>query len=198
MITCYFGMPGCGKTTFLAKIARNEIRRIKRGKSKYKYVYSNVFIDGCLKLDYSMLPMYDFSYSLILLDELTLDADSRSFKTFTAGHKEFFLMHRHYKCDIVYATQQYDAVDKKIRDITNYTYYVRKGLFFSTALNIPRGIVIPEQTGDIVQGYHRPKFFQALFKKHVLRVLYYRYFDSYCKPYKPDPPRDLWNSSSSL
>lgn len=193
MITSYFGMPGCGKTTFLAKIAHRELRRIRRGKSKYKRVYSNTYIKGCYKLHYSELPFYDFSYCLILLDELTLDADSRSFKTFTAGHKEFFLMHRHYRCDVVYATQQYDAVDKKIRDITNDTYYVRKGMFFSSAMLIPRGIIIPEQTGDIVQGYHKPRFFQALFKRHVFRPLYYRYFDSYCRPDKDSPPEVMWD-----
>lgn len=38
MIELYFGKPGVGKTTLLVKQAFQELNKIKKGKSKYKYV----------------------------------------------------------------------------------------------------------------------------------------------------------------
>ena len=32
MLTCYFGVPGCGKTTLLTKLAVKELKRIKKGR----------------------------------------------------------------------------------------------------------------------------------------------------------------------
>ena len=47
MITCYFGVPGCGKTTLLTKIAQKELKRIKRCKSPYNHVLTNFYCQGC-------------------------------------------------------------------------------------------------------------------------------------------------------
>ena len=41
----------------------------------------------------------------------------------------FFLLHRHYKSDIIIFTQQWDGLDKRIRVITDRVYYVYKGAF---------------------------------------------------------------------
>ena len=77
MITCFFGLPGCGKSTLLAKIATQELKRIRKGKSRYRRVLSNYYIKGCQKLVFSELGRVDMSESLILIDEISLDADSR-------------------------------------------------------------------------------------------------------------------------
>ena len=126
MVTCFFGLPGCGKSTFLAMLAQKELKRIARGRSKYERVLTNFYVDGCYKVDYDDLGKYEIENSLILLDELTLFADSRDYKLFTSAKKYFFLMHRHYNCDIVYFTQQWDGIDKKIRDITSDLFYLKK------------------------------------------------------------------------
>ena len=126
MIKGYFGLPGSGKTTFLTMIAQKELKRIERGRSAYKRVLTNFYCQGCYMIDYSQLGFYDLSDSLILLDEITLDADSRNFKQFDQFKKKFFLLHRHYSIDVIYFTQQWDGVDKKIRDITHDLYYVKK------------------------------------------------------------------------
>ena len=125
MITCFFGLPGAGKSSMLTKIARKEIKRIERGKSPYRMVLSNYYIEGCYEFRFEDLGVYDMDNCLVLLDELTLDADSRDFKNFNKNLKQFFIMHRHYGVDIVYATQQYDGVDKKIRDLTHDLYYLK-------------------------------------------------------------------------
>lgn len=156
MITCFFGLPGCGKSTLLAKLAYKELKRIKKGKSKYVRVLSNYFIRGCSVLDFDMIGKYDMSNSLILLDEISLDADSRDFKSFSKPLKQFFILHRHYGCDIIYATQQYDGVDRKIRELTQNLYYMKKAGPLTYATAIYRKITITEDS-EIKMGYVLPK-----------------------------------------
>lgn len=182
MFTCYFGFPGCGKTTFLTKIAVKELRKIKRGKSRYDKVLSNVPIGGCYPVDFVRdCGVLDIQNALILIDEITLLADNRDFKNFSKTLKEFCLLHRHYKCDLIYFTQFYNNVDKKIRDITSHTFFVRPLLLGSWAIEIPKAVIIPEQTGEIIQGYKKPKLF-GIKIKYCFKPFYFKYFNSYDKP----------------
>lgn len=158
MISGFFGLPGVGKTSFLAKIAHKENKRIKRGKSKYKRVLTNFYCRDCYRLDFRQLGTYDISNSLILIDEITLEADSRDYKSFSHNLKEFFILHRHYGNDVIYFTQQYDGVDKKIRDLTFDLWYVKKIAWFTIATRIYRTIDINENK-EIVQGYKFPGLF---------------------------------------
>lgn len=196
MIQGYFGLPGSGKTTFLTMIAQKELKKIKKNKSNYDKVLTNFFCDGCYKIDYKDLGHFSIENSLILLDEITLDADSRDFKQFDKFHKSFFLLHRHYNCDVIYFTQQYDGVDKKIRDITSSLYRVKKVAFFSIATQIYRCLDINEQTKEIVQGYRFPNFIERLFcrvHRYCLRPLYYKYFDSWERPDLEDYEYAVWH-----
>lgn len=184
MVSGYFGLPGCGKTTFLAKMAQIELKKIKQGKSKYTTVYTNFYCSGCKKIDFYQLGSYLIEDSLILIDEITLYADSRDFKTFSHAVKEFFLLHRHYNDDIVYFTQHYNNVDKKIRDITFDLWFVRSGriLPISKATRIFRTLDIDENTHDIVHGYRFANLWDKLFGKtnqRCFRPRWYKYFDSY-------------------
>ena len=205
MISGYFGLPGVGKTSFLAKIAYLENRRIRKGKSKYKQVYTNFFCEGCYRLNFRDLGLYDFSDSLILIDEITLEADSRDFKSFTQQLKEFFMLHRHYGCDIVYFTQQYDGLDKKIRDLTFDLWHVRKLGPFTMARRIYRCLDINSESHEIVQGYRFPGFFESVLslffpslfriRRWCFRPRYYRYFDSWDCPELPVYQRLPWSRS---
>lgn len=211
MITGYFGLPGSGKTTYLTMIAQRELRRIARGKSSYERVLTNFYCDGCFRIDYKDLGEYDIRNSLILLDELTLDADSRAFKFFTQSKKMFFIMHRHFNCDVIYFTQQWDGIDKKIRDLTSNLYHVTKcfanvsSVLFrpfqsiSVARRIFRTIEINEYSKEIVTGYRFPTLFERLFgscKQFCFRPRWYRYFDSWEIPCSlPSYPFEVWNRS---
>ena len=180
MIELYFGKPGTGKTTLLVKQALQELKKIKKGKSKYKYVLSNVRIKGIIFVDFDSLSKYMFKDCLILLDEITLDADSREYKNFSKGHKEFFIMHRHFHCDIKLYTQVYNRIDKTIRDIVDRCYYIKKLIPFTFYYEIPSSIIIPEETGEIQQGYIKPTRLQKLLSiKIIYRPKYYKYFDSW-------------------
>lgn len=187
MIIGYFGVPGSGKSTLLSKFAVKELKRIKSGKSKYKDVYTNFYVAGCKMIDYDNLESMKVYDSLIILDEITLDADNRNFKSFPVGVRDFFILHRHLGCDIIYATQSYELVDKKIRQLTQELWYMSTTVVpflrnFTMARRIYRTIKINEYTGDLILGYRFCNLLELLFTsniKTVFRPFYYRFFDSY-------------------
>lgn len=187
-VSLYFGLPGAGKTTLMC------YKAIQGLKSKrYRNVYGNVrmMIEGYTYIDNDCIGQYDLSDCLLLIDEATLFADSRAYKSFGKDKLEYFLEHRHYNADICLFTQQWDGVDRKIRVITDRVYYVYKGFFlghwFSTFYRIPYGIIIPdphkdkssEKLGEIVQGYCKPNILVRLFSPKLYRPKYYKYFDSW-------------------
>lgn len=201
MISGYFGLPGSGKTSFMTMIAQKELRRIQKGKSRYKYILTNYECKGCYRVDYHVLGRYDIRDALILLDEITQDADSRDFKTFSKQQKYFFAMHRHYKCDVIYFCQQYDGLDKKIRDQTQELWYVKKLGPWSIASRIFRVLEINELSYEIVQGYRFADIWEKLFSlfpfsirilRFCFRPFWYKYFDSWqCDPL-PDFKLERW------
>lgn len=187
MLTCYFGVPGCGKTTILTKIAQKELHRIKKGKSAYKHILTNFYCQGCEMVTFDDLKDSYISDSLILLDEITLDSDSREFKNFSKGHKDFFTLHRHLHNDIVVFCQDYSRMDKTIRNNVYDLWYVTKSVIpffrsFSVARRIYRNIAINEMSSELTLGYRFANFTERLFSsncKIIWRRPYYKYFNSY-------------------
>lgn len=187
MITGYFGVPGVGKTTLLTKIAVKAIKRMNRGKGKYENVYTNFYCKGARRLNFNDLKTYKIINSLILLDEITMDADNRDFKNFPDEIRDFFILHRHLGNDIIYATQGYDAVDKKIRLLTQELWYMQKTVLplfseITSAKRIYRTININEHTSELTLGYRFCNLVESFFTsnyKTVWRRRYYKYFDSF-------------------
>lgn len=203
MVSLYFGLPGCGKTTLLASFA---YKNLKAKKPRYKHIFSNVYLgnvppfDKVTYIDHEDIGRYDLSDGLLLLDEATLAFDSRDYKNFGKSKTSYFLLHRHYNVDVVLFTQMWDGVDRKIRVITDRVYYVYKtallGKWITKYYRIPYDIIIPdpknrssgEKLGEIVQGYCKPSFIQRIFCHRVYRPRYYKYFDSWEAPSLPPPP----------
>lgn len=198
-VRLYFGLPGAGKTTLMSYFALKGVKD-----KRYKNVYGNVKmkIDGYTYIDNDCIGQYDLSDALVLIDEATLFADSRAYKSFDKGKLEYFLEHRHYNVDIYLFTQQWDGVDRKIRVITDRVYYVFKGKllghWFTTFYRIPYGIIIPdphkdkssEKLGEIIQGYCKPNLIIRAFAPKLYRPKYYKYFDSWERRQLPQlPPR---------
>lgn len=184
-ITGYFGIPGCGKTTTLARISKKELKRFKK---RYEHIYTvNVDIKGCTRITKEDFRKYRFYNSLILWDEITLDYDNRNYKDFTEEDKESWLLHRHLGLDIIYFTQNYENVDKKIRDLTLDLWYMSKSVIpflsgFTTAKRIYRNITINEQNSDLTLGYRFCNFIESIFVnnyKIIYRRFYYKLFDSF-------------------
>lgn len=191
MIRGYFGVPGCGKTTILTSIGKKAYKCALRGKrGSYKHIYTinfNINLPGCVEITWNDLADYKFYDSLILIDEITLDADNRKFKDFKDEHRDFFILHRHLGCDIVYTTQDFEKVDAKIRCLTFDLWYMTKSVVpilrqFTCAKRIYRNIAINEHTSDLVYGYRFCHFLEMLFAtnfKVVFRRPLYKLFDSY-------------------
>lgn len=186
MITGYFGLPGCGKSTFLAKFAQHYISL-----GYDVFVHEDSPVDGCYTFSWNDLGRYDMSNSVILIDEISLHADNRDFKSLSQQVKQFFILHRHYHCDIIWFTQQYDGVDRKIRELTTCLYYIRSAGMFSYAVRIDRFIWVHKEQKQIQVGYKISNFIRILFAwlngslKICFRPKYYRYFDSFEAPLLP-------------
>lgn len=195
-VSLFFGLPGCGKTTLMTS------RAIKAVRSKrYQNVYCNlrISVPGVTYITNECIGRYSLENGLILIDEATLFADSRSYKEFGKDKLQYFLEHRHYNVDIELYTQQWDGVDRKIRVITDRVYYVFKGPitghWITSYYRIPYGIIIPnpkkdngEKLGDIIQGYCKPSLLMRIFCPKLIRPLYYKYFDSWEREELPPLP----------
>lgn len=192
MITCYFGVPGVGKNTILTKLARKAKRRRLYfrgliGPKRYDHIYTSFYCEGCEMIDFNDLEKYKTYNSLIMFDEMSLDADNRDFKTFSKGKRDFIVLHRHLGNDIIYATQNYAKVDSKIRDLTDELWYLSKSVVpilreFTVARRIFRTIAINEFTGDLILGYRFCNFLERFFVsnlKIVFRRFYYKYFNTH-------------------
>jgi len=194
-VSLYFGLPGAGKTTMMCHLMQKAVK----GK-KYQHVYCNVrnSLPGVTYIDNECIGIYDMHDALICIDEATLFADSRAYKSFDQNKLTYFLEHRHYNVDIILFTQQWDGVDRKIRVITDRVYYVYKGIFsghwFTRCYRVPYGIIIPdpqksaEKLGEIIQGYCKPNILARLFSPWLWRPKYYKYFDSWERPALPELP----------
>lgn len=188
MISGYFGTPGVGKTTLLTKIGIKELSRIKHHNSKYKRVCTiNFDCAGCYRISWDDLAKFKIFDSLILIDEITLSADNRKFKEFSDEHRDFFVLHRHTGCDIIYATQNFEAVDSKIRYLTLDLWYMTKSVVpllsaFTCCKRIYRNIAITENNAELIYGYRFCNFLEMVFVSNfqvVFRKPYYKYFDSF-------------------
>lgn len=206
MISRFFGLPGCGKTTLLTKIALSAV-----SSGRYKNVYTNVHIavPGVTYIEFDFLGRYDIRDACVLIDEAMVHCGDRDYKDFGKDRIWYFVEHRHMSCDVYLFSQEADGVDKKIRSLTDRMYYIKKGVllgrWFSSVYYIPYGIVWPDENsngenlGRIVMGYVKPSLLSRIFAQRVYRPKYYPYFDSWeidrslpplpssYQPYVPDP-----------
>lgn len=198
MITGYFGLPGCGKSTFLAQIAKKYQKQGVR-----VFVNKDFPIDGCYLFDWKDIGIYDMSNSVILIDEVSIYADNRDFKEFNKTLKQFFILHRHYHSDIIWCTQQYDGVDRKIRELTTCLYYVKTLGHISYAMRVDRMITVDKETKQIIVGFKLSHIFGLIFApitgsmKLCYRPIYYKHFHSFTAPKLQDKTYKIYSSEQN-
>ena len=199
MVSGYFGLPGCGKTTLLTKHAYDAAFARK---PRYEHIYGNVNLVGIpnyIKIDAQDVGQYMLENALILIDEATINYDSREYKNFAKSLSDWFMTHRHYKCDLHVYMQSFNGCDKRIRDVMDKLYYLYKspltGWYKTKIWRIPYDIIIPDKKdtgsahlGEIVEGYCKPPFLVRLFTPNLRRRKYYPYFDSWERKALPPLP----------
>lgn len=212
MIRRYFGLPGSGKTTFAVKIAVTRARLIALGlDKKHRFVYTNFPVKHpyVFEIHNDMIGTHDFSDCLLIIDEATLFADNRDYKQFDKNKREFFMLHRHYNCDIYLFHQEAGGVDKKIRSLTEGCFYVKKCKlrpWRSKVIMLKYKVAIPEAKGladgegselteDVVMGYCMPPRIVQLLTPSFNRKRYYKYFDSYEKKQLQSIPSEVYSKS---
>ena len=199
MITGVFGLPGAGKSSFLAYLAQ----RASSGKSifvghrpfwalpigdayPYQRVYSNFPIAGCYELKWEMLGYVDFSHCLILIDEIMHVCDSRDWKNFPEEKKYWFSMSRHYHADLVWCSQSYMDTDVKIRNLTAQLLYIQNAGAFSRVTPVKKTWQINRSIDELYTQL------PPLQSSYILRRKYYHLFNSYTARKMPENPALLW------
>lgn len=201
MISIIYADIGTGKSCLLSYLAARAVKGksinfkgLQFGReSHYQYVYTNFPAYGCYHLDYDRIGEDDTSWSLLLLDEAQLEADSRNYKNFSDSKKMFFSLHRHLHCDIVVATQEASMVDKRIRDLAVKQYELTNAPFNFMKIRQLFKNRNPK-TQECEFGYGG--FF---YTKHIYRPRLYKYTDSHYMYDIKFQPRQLvpWFDDSS-
>jgi len=170
---------GAGKTCYAAKISR---QHLKRGWT----VYSNDFILGAGKINVKQLEtMCAPEKSLIILDEASLDMNSRNFAKTALVLIEYFKMSRHYKNKLVLISQTFGDTDKQVRDLASRIFFIRP--IFADALPglISMPVRVRGHLGISLDG--QPAMQYKIGKIGMIYFLpnYYRFFTSFSRTERP-------------
>lgn len=192
MILGIWGLPRSGKTTTLTAIAQKALKHkrfLRELRKDYDYVFTNFFCEGCYKLDFDDLKSCAMENSLMIVDEISLFADSRNFKNFDANLMYFFKMHGHYGIDFIWCSQSASDADKKIRDITDTFYLLEPSLFpnVSTIKKIYHNFSFANR--QITDTYD---IASRLEWKHIRLSKYFKYFDSYEREERNEIRLEKW------
>jgi len=168
MIKTFVGLPGAGKSLYYSWLIAQEIKRIKRGKSKYDIVCINFDWDdgkgnfahydyisrswecGGLIMAFEDLPdLYDVVNALVFVDEAGYLLNAMDWNAMDDGYKGFLLHHRKNitdvatkRFDMYIATQHKDIVEITLRRISNNIYWIRP-LFMHKNPDRPPKFLLP-------------------------------------------------------
>lgn len=173
----YFGLPGCGKTTFAAYLARKYQRRNID-------VFSNVVIKGCYAITREDIGHYEISNGLLIMDEAGIDYNNRGYKDKKYKEKAmsdeaitFYKYYRHNHLDVAFFSQSHDDVDVTLRRLCDRMYYVKKSLipFFIVRREVCKKIDINKDTHQVEVQY----YWRMFGRKRIFSPLVWKMFDSY-------------------
>jgi len=191
MITHAFGFPRAGKTTYAAYLVDKWLKDKAKGESTYRYVFTNFACKGAYKIHYDDLGLYDFSDSFIIIDESMLYADNRDWKQFDFAKKQFIALHGHFKCDLLFLSQDVKGIDRKIDSCAEGKKYIVKIPIITLVIKIPRCITYPE--GEIRMGFKKPSIIDIVVRSEkIIRKKYFHMFDSFEKPKLPKYKKIPW------
>ena len=171
----FYGVKGSGKTTHAAYVVSCA--------NKFGIpCYSNVSIHGAYQLGDNIAELDYPEGSVIIIDEAGLEFGSRDFKKLPKEVIEYFKMSRHHKYTIFMYSQVPNDSDKKIREIRDNLFEVKKGVLFKgvSYFTLHRAYSDVDEEGQPCVKYKPITFWQRIFfGKKLVRKKYYPLFDSY-------------------
>lgn len=178
---------GAGKSCYSAKVAQ---KHIKKG---WK-VYSNDYIKGCYKITIKDLEtLCAPPKSLIILDETSLDMNSRNFAKTQLTLIEYFKKSRHYENKLILISQTFGDTDKQIRELASKILFIRP-LFaddFVGLLSMP--VKVKGKLGIAVDGQPAMQYEIGRLGIPYLLPRYYKYFNSFSKAKRDFIKEILWD-----
>lgn len=180
----YIGVPGSGKTTFAAYLAKKRLKQGKKNKS-VGVVLSNVPIKGARKIVKSDIGHYMIKDCLLIMDEAGIDYNNRNFKTFSDDETYFYKFHRHYNVDIAMFSQDFD-VDVKLRKLATRIFIVNKSILpgFIKRRQISKRVGIDQLSKQLIDEYA----YVIFGTKYIYAPKLWKMFDSYS--YKEMPIKE--------
>lgn len=214
-LNVYFGVPGSGKTTYAAYLARQAqresivIRLCKRfpnpftnwilsGKSwKRAYpVWSNVPISGTLRLNAKEdLGVHLIQDGKLIIDEAGVEFNNRDYKSFPKPAIKFFKYHRHYGVSVDVFSQSFEDMDVTLRRLAQNFYVVRRSLlpWFVVTKRIRRRVGVDDNSHQLVDAYSFG--LPVLDSKWIFCPPLWRMFNSYDFDPLPEKEWALWPSA---
>lgn len=184
ILSIYFGVPGSGKTTFAAWLAK---RDMKRGHD----VYSNVPITGAYKLDCKEdIGKHMICDARVIIDEAGIEYNNRNFKSFGDTETYFFKYHRHYQCAVDVFSQGYDDMDKKLRVLAQRLYVVKRTIlpWVICRKRIGKRVGINEVTKEVIDEY----FFVPLGTRFIWSPSVWKMFNTVSRKDLPQKEWERW------
>lgn len=119
MIEAIVGYQGSGKTFLLVNKADKALRRGQK-------VFSNVAIRGAYRLTFDDLVNYTFpKHSMVLIDEAGRYFNARKWKELPDDVFDLFTLERHLKLDLTIAVQNFNRIDKSLREVIELVWWAR-------------------------------------------------------------------------
>jgi len=183
-----FAPPGTGKTTLAAKI-------VKDATANNKKVFSNVPIITAYKFDLKDLGKYDFSNSVLIIDEAGSEMSNRNWhNNLSLEQIQALKLHRHDNIDIYLFSQAYDDVDKKFRELTTQLLMLNKSklpfFVYATAIRKTMQLI----NGQILQFFEIDK--ANCFRFFVVDK--WAYFNSYQSKKLPSKKHTRYMKSDTI
>lgn len=184
-----FGKKGAGKSTYMVKYM---IRYLKRGWTVYTDM-PDVAIEGVRLINAKDLEHFTpREHSALFLDEIGLTFDNRKFKSFPDGVNQWFKFQRKYHV-VCYVNSQSFDVDLKIRALIDKMYLLQSiGNVFTLVRPITRSVTLTQASSEGESRIADQLVFDKFWHWRLLYLpAYFKYFDSFSAPYRPDLPSKI-------
>lgn len=182
--TLIFGKKGSGKSSLMAKIAK------KYSKQGITCLCTEANICNTYYIPFSDIGKYWLpENSILLIDELSCCANSRSFKSTPLSLLNWFKYSRHNKVKVFAFTQVFNDSDLQIRMLADNMFLAKNRGFFASYRRICKVLDIRTDAngvGQIVDSFERAPLF-GRGNVHFCSLRKYRkYFDSFSRLPVPD------------